>query len=99
VSWLFVVLVIAVLLVVLNTHAAQRGGKTGRDVVVRFSSGHLFTTTWIARVSFKAIRLGNARIQRCPVCDRWTRVTRVRGSDLIDEDRVIAAAHRDSPIP
>ena len=98
-SWVIVVLVVAVLLVVLNTVMARRGGKTGRDVIVRCEHGHLFTTTWIAGVSIKAVRLGNSRVQRCPVCDRWVRVTRVRDVDLTAEDRRIAAAHRDSGIP
>ena len=98
-SWLIVILAIAVLILVLNALAARRGGKTGRDVVVRCSKGHLFTTTWIAGVSLKAIRLGNARVQRCPVCERWTRVTRVRDSELTDEDRRMAAAHHDVRIP
>jgi hypothetical protein len=99
VSWLIVILAIFVPILVLNALAARRGGKTGRDVVVRCSNGHLFTTTWIALVSFTAIRLGNARVQRCPVCERWTRVTRARDSELTDEDRHIAAAHHDVHIP
>jgi hypothetical protein len=100
VLWLAVVLVIAVLAVVLNSLAARRGGyPTGGSVVVRCRKGHLFTTIWVTGVSFKAIRLGSSRVQRCPLCEHWTRVVRVRDSDLTNEERQIAAAHHDTRIP
>lgn len=98
-QWAIIIGAVALLLIALNAISARRGGTVGRDVIVRCSKGHLFTTTWIAGVSVKAIRLGNARVQRCPVCGRWTRVVRVPESELSDEDRRVAASHKDSGIP
>jgi hypothetical protein len=100
VVWLAVALAVAVLAVVLNTRAARRGGHpTGGNVVVRSRHGHLFTTIWVAGVSFEAVRLGGGLIQRCPVCEHWTRVTRVTDADLTDHNRWVAASHRDARIP
>jgi hypothetical protein len=36
------------------------------DAIVRCSKGHLFTTIWVPLASFKAVRLGSRRYQRCP---------------------------------
>jgi hypothetical protein len=92
------VAVVAILLG--GTLVARRlGYKIGGNVVVRCRQGHLFTTIWIPGASLKAIRLGWARIQRCPVGKHWTLVTPVRDSDLTDEERRIAAQHRDVRIP
>jgi hypothetical protein len=41
------------------------------DVIVRCSQGHLFETIWIPLVSFKAVRLGTRRLQRCPIGHHW----------------------------
>ncbi len=79
--------------------AWSRGYNFGGDVVVRCREGHLFTTIWVPGMSFKAIRLGWMRLQRCPVGDHWTLVTPVRDSDLAEEERWIAAQYRDGPIP
>jgi hypothetical protein len=92
------VAVVAILLG--GTLVARRFGyKIGGNVVVRCRQGHLFTTIWIPGASLKAIRLGWARLQRCPVGKHWTLVTPVRDSDLSDEDRRAAAQHRDVRIP
>jgi len=66
---------------------------------VRCRDGHLFTTIWVPGVSFKAIRLGWTRLQRCPVGKHWTLVTPVRDSDLTDEERRMAEERRDVRIP
>jgi hypothetical protein len=79
--------------------ARRRGFLFGIDTVVRCRSGHLFTTMWIPLASLKAIRLGWWRFQRCPVGRHWTFVTPVKASDLSDEERRLAAEHRDLPIP
>jgi hypothetical protein len=79
--------------------ARRLGYKVGGNVVVKCRQGHLFTTIWIPGASLKAIRLGWARFQRCPVGKHWTLVTPVRDSDLTIEDRKIAAQHRDVRIP
>jgi hypothetical protein len=75
------------------------GYNLGFNTVVRCRQGHLFTTVWIPGVKFKALDLGVARWQRCPVGQHWSLVTPVRGSDLTDEERRFAAEHRDIRIP
>jgi hypothetical protein len=91
-------LVIAALVV--GTLVARRlGYKVGGNTVVRCREGHVFTTIWIPGVSFKAIRLGWARFQRCPVGGHWSVVTPVRDLDLTVEERRLAAAHHDVNIP
>jgi len=93
-----IVIVIAVL-VGGTLVARRRGYNVGGAVIVRCSKGHLFTTIWVPGMSFKAIRLGWARFQRCPVGDHWALVTPVKDSDLTDEERRTAAQHRDAQIP
>ena len=79
--------------------ARRLGYKVGGNVVVRCRQGHLFTTLWIPGVKLKALDLGIARIQRCPVGKHWSLVTPVRDSDLSDEDRRSAGEHHDVRIP
>ena len=79
--------------------ARRRGYKIGASVVVRCRQGHLFTTTWIPGLSFKAVRLGWARLQKCPVAQHWTLVTPVKDADLTDEERREAGEHRDIRVP
>ena len=69
------------------------------DRPVRCSEGHLFTTIWIPGASLKAVRLGWARFQYCPVGRHWTLVTPVKDSDLTDEERRMAAENHDSSVP
>jgi len=91
-------LVIAALVV--GTLVARRlGYKVGGNTVVRCREGHVFTTIWIPGVSFKAIRLGWARFQRCPVGGHWSVVTPVRDLDLTVEERRQAAAPHEVNIP
>jgi hypothetical protein len=93
-------LVVVVAILLGGTLVARRlGYKIGGNVVVRCRQGHLFTTIWIPGASLKAIRLGWARLQRCPVGKHWTLVTPVRDSDLNPEERRAAAQHRDVRIP
>ena len=66
---------------------------------MRCREGHLFTTIWVPGMSFKAIRLGWVRLQRCPIGNNCTLVAPVRDSDLTDEERRIAEQYRDVPIP
>lgn len=85
---------------VLGTLVARRlGYKVGGNTVVRCRQGHLFTTLWIPGVKLKAVDLGFARIQRCPVGRHWTLVVPVREADLTDGQRREAAAHHDVRIP
>lgn len=67
--------------------------------IARCSEGHLFSTIWIPLVSFKAIRIGSDRWQKCPLCRKFRRVS------LVDKDGLSAAeveqvrSVQDSPIP
>jgi hypothetical protein len=79
--------------------ARRRGYHIGRNLIVRCRQGHLFTTIWLPGASLKAIRLGWARIQRCPIGKHWSIVTPVREEDLSDEERRSAQASRDIRIP
>ena len=45
-------------------------------VVVQCSQGHHFSTVWVPFASFKAVRLGRSRYQRCPECGRFRLVRR-----------------------
>lgn len=78
---------------------APRSLSFGTDIVVRCRQGHLFTTTWLPGVSFKAVRLGPNRFQHCPVGHHWSLVTPVPEADLSEEDRRAAAEHHDTRIP
>jgi hypothetical protein len=75
------------------------GYKVGGDVIVRCRRGHLFTTLWIPGVKLKAIDLGVARIQHCPVGRHWSLVVPVRDADLTEAEREEAATHHDIRIP
>lgn len=76
-----------------------RGGRVGRDVVVRCKTGHLFTTIWIPGASLKSVRLGWWRLQRCPVGHHWSMVTPVNEADLTEEEKRIAREIKDTRIP
>lgn len=93
------VLVIVAIVVGATAAARKRGYKLGKDTVVRCQRGHLFTTIWIPGASLKSIRLGWVRFQRCPVGHHWSLVRPVRGADLTEEERRIAASNRDVRIP
>jgi hypothetical protein len=72
---------------------------TGPVSIVRCSRGGLFETVWIPLGSFKAIRLGVFRIQRCPVHARFEVVRRVDPDTLTNEERAAAARYPADPIP
>jgi hypothetical protein len=76
-----------------------RGYPIGGNLVVRCREGHVFRTLWIPGVSFKALRLGLWRVQRCPVGKHWTIVTPVKEADLSARDRRLADMRRDVRIP
>ncbi len=54
-------------------------------VIVRCSRGALYSTIWVPLMSFKAVRLGPYRLQRCPVHDR------VEWAVLVPRDRLTPA--------
>jgi hypothetical protein len=95
---LLAVLVVVGLLLVW-TVVRLRGGQAGTDVIVRCGQGHLFTTIWLPGMSVKAIRLGTARSQWCPVGKHWTTVHRVPESELTEQDIQEAHAHHDIRVP
>ncbi len=72
-------------------------GRFGR--IVRCDAGHLFTTTWIPLVSFKAIRLGTRRYQRCPVGHHFAAVEPVDEAELSAAELAAARAVHDVRIP
>jgi hypothetical protein len=77
----------------------MNGYRFGANVAVRCRDGHLFTTTWIPMVSFKAVRLGYVRWQYCPVGRHMTFVVPVRDDDMTDIERRIAERNDDGGIP
>lgn len=67
--------------------------------IVQCSQGHYFSTIWLPLMSFKAIRLGDRRLQRCPVCHRFRSVVQVSADQLTAEELHAAEALKDSRIP
>jgi hypothetical protein len=70
-----------------------------KRTIVRCTRGALFSTIWIPLVSFKGLRLGNQRLQRCPVHHKWERVRRVDPAELSAEERAQAESTLDIGIP
>jgi hypothetical protein len=96
---LIIVIAVAVLLLVQLATARHAGYRVGGAVVVRCSKGHVFRTLWVPGVSFKAVRLGLVRFQRCPVGHHWALVTPANEADLTDEQRRLADENDYSIIP
>ena len=94
-----VIAVVVIALVVSTVIMRKRGYGVGGETIVRCRQGHLFTTIWIPGGSLKAVRLGWARLQRCPVGKHWSLVVPVKESDLTEEERREAHDHRDVRIP
>jgi hypothetical protein len=67
--------------------------------IARCEDGHLFETPYVQNVSFKAVRLGPERLQRCPVGRHWAKVTFPAAGELSEAERETAHQHRTSPIP
>ena len=55
------------------------------EVIVRCTRGGHYRTRWLPLVSFKSIRLGAYRLQRCPVHQRWEMTSIVEDEDLTPE--------------
>lgn len=75
------------------------GYNFGGNTVVRCRQGHLFSTIWIPGVKFKALDLGIARLQRCPVGNHWSLVVPIKDATLTKRERRFAAKHHDVRIP
>ncbi len=67
--------------------------------IVRCDSGALYSTIWVPMASLKAVRLGNTRLQRCPVHHRWERARLVDPSSLSADERRAAESVQDIGIP
>ena len=76
-----------------------RGVPRGGNIIVRCRRGHLFTTLWVPGGSLKAVRLGVARFQYCPVGKHWSLVLPVQESSLSPEDLAAARTRHDISIP
>ena len=68
-------------------------------VIVRCSAGALYSTVWQPFVSFKALRFGSRRLQRCPVHHRFELTQRVDPATLTEDERAQALATQDSGLP
>jgi hypothetical protein len=75
------------------------GYRLGLNTPVRCRRGHLFSTIWIPAARLKALDLGIARIQRCPVGAHWSLVVPVRERLLTAEEREVALARHDVWLP
>ena len=94
-----IVPILIAMIVVGTLLARRRGYKVGGNVAVRCRAGHLYTTLWIPGVNLKALDLGLARLQYCPVGRHWSLVTPMRDADLTEEQRQLARAHHDVWLP
>ncbi|MEV4512612.1 hypothetical protein AB0K00_27035 [Dactylosporangium sp. NPDC049525] len=97
--YLLAVVIVAALALKIRRMSKVQGYRFGRDVIVRCRDGHLFMTTWIPAVSFKAIRLGLLRFQYCPVGGHFTAVRLMRDEDLTLAERREAGRHHDNGVP
>lgn len=97
--YVLALVILAVVVVRVARVSRQRGYRFGRDVIVRCRDGHLFMTTWVPGMSFKAVRLGLVRYQHCPVGDHLTAVRLVRDGDLTPAERRQAGRYRDGGVP
>jgi len=80
--------------------ASRKGFKRNGEVIARCRQGHLFTTVWVGRFTWRQLDLGFARIQRCPVDGRLTVVRPVDVFELTAEEKRAAKRIRDdSPRP
>ena len=93
-----IVIGVVVLVIVLAVVLARIASSGGTERIARCGKGHLFTSTVIPGASLKAIRLGNARFQRCPY-GHWSIVRWVNPATLTPEELAGAHSHHDSPIP
>jgi hypothetical protein len=108
VSDLTQILIVVLVLVIVGAVALRvgrlsrnqlEGYRFGRDVIVRCRDGHLFMTTWIPMVSFKAVRLGLIRLQYCPVGNHFTAVRLMRDEDLTPAEHLEASRYHDNGVP
>ena len=97
--YVLAVVIVVVVAVRVRRMSQLQGYRFGRDVIVRCRDGHLFMTTWIPMVSFKAIRFGLVRLQYCPVGGHFTAVRLMRDEDLTPAERLAAGRQHDNGVP
>lgn len=68
------------------------------ETAARCGRGHLFTTAWNRKLTYRELSLGWTRLQRCPVGDHWSLVRPLQDSELTPEEKREAREHRDSPV-
>lgn len=68
------------------------------ETVARCGRGHLFTTVWNRKLTYRELSLGWARLQRCPVGGHWSFVRPLQDYELTPEEKREAREHRDSPV-
>ena|ERR1035437_512080 len=85
VTALVVVLIWVILVMIPTAITFNKGLRFGKNVAVRCSANHLYTTIWIPSVSLKAVRWGFRRYQYCPVGKHWVWTTRLREPELTSE--------------
>lgn len=93
------VLIVVIALYAIVTVRTARTNDEGGWSVVRCRQGHLFETVWVPGGSFKAVRLGPLRYQRCPVGQHWAWIRRVDPSTLTPGELADARAARDTWVP
>ncbi|MGD0054541.1 MAG: hypothetical protein ABSC34_03785 [Acidimicrobiales bacterium] len=87
-SFDLVLIIVAVVIVARFVFSMSRGRvRIDGKVIVRCSRGHVFPTAWNSLGALAAIRLGNARYQRCPVGNHWSLVRPVTEENFTDEER------------
>jgi hypothetical protein len=94
-----ILVVVVVIMVAVTVIGRRKGYGFGGRTFARCRKGHLFTTLWIPGASVKAVRLGWARFQYCPVGKHWSLVVPVKEADLTQEEREEGAQNRDISIP
>ena len=88
--------IVAVVFVVVQTLVRRHPDRY--DVIVECADGHRYSTYWIPAASYKAIRLGTTRYQRCPVGRHWARTHKVDPSSLTAAELHAARAIHDRRI-
>ncbi len=69
------------------------------ETPVRCSKDHVYTSIWVPLASFKSLRVGWRRWQRCPVGKHWAMTYRLDQESAPPELLTQAAAVHDWHIP
>jgi hypothetical protein len=61
--------------------------------IVRCSQGAYYESLWVPLISFKSIRLGSYRLQKCPVHGKWELATIVPEDEISEKVRKEASKY------